>query len=345
MTPVGFGVIGLSARGRALVHGFAGVRDAEVRWLFDESPAPALRLAPTVPRAGCASRIEDILGDRTLDAVVICTPPATRGELTRRAIEAGKHVLVEPPLAPERQDADDLVALAADRGLELMTAGPLCFHPAVQRLKALIAERRLGELYYLYASRLDLTPARQDESVRWTAGAEALSLLLWTVDDEPVDVVARGGPCASAEAADVAFCHLRFASGLEAELRISSLEPRRTLQLTAVGSTGMAVFDELEGEHPLTIHHTIAHPDGCSSAGDTYAPRLPAAEPAQALCEAFLAAVASPGARANVGDGSLLVAILEALQRSLERGGSREIVGTTWRESAPGVIRLPLRSV
>jgi UDP-2-acetamido-3-amino-2,3-dideoxy-glucuronate N-acetyltransferase len=338
----GVGVVGLGTRGPALVGAFERVAAAEVRWIYDESPGRVRRIAPSVPHARCAARVEELLRDETLDAIAIATPAATRGELARRALEAGKHVLVEAPVTLESADADDLVQLAGRVNRRLVVAGPLCFHPGAVRLKELIASRRLGDMYYLYGSRLDLRQSNDDESVLWGPGAEALSLLLWLVPEEARDVVARGGPCASAEAADVAFCHVRFMSGLEAELRISTLEPRRTLQLTAVGSRGMAVFDELDAERALTVHETDWDEDGTASPGDSLMPRLPAPDPVLALCEHFVETLASPG-RHDGDAAAALVAVLDALQRSLERGGSRERVAALPAPAA-GVIRLPVRS-
>jgi predicted dehydrogenase len=336
-TPVSLGVVGLGTRGRALVRAFDEIGSAEIRWLFDQKPAAATRAWPRASFAQPANRLDDLLDDETLDAVVIATPPPTRGELARRALDAGKHVLVEPPLALEAQEADDLVRRAETGNRRLVAGHPLHFHPAALKLKELVAAGRLGEVYYLYGGRQGLG----GEPVLWGAGAEAVSSLLWLVGDEPVEALARGGPCAS-DGADVAFCYLRFATGIEAELRLSSVEPAAVQRLTVVGSRGMATFDAL-AEHALTVHETAEDVGGAPRRGDIVSPRLPATDPERAHCEYFLGSVAASGATGAGRTGAAVVAVLEALQRSLERGGTREVIGPPG-EPIAGVIRLPIRS-
>jgi predicted dehydrogenase len=342
-TPTSLGVVGLGAWGTALVRTLDELPSAQIRWLLDQSPAAAMRVWRRVPYARVAARFEDLLEDETLDAVIVATPPAARAEHVRRALDAGKHVLVEPPIALEAGDADDLVRRAETGKRRLVAGHALRFHPGAHRLRELVTGGRLGEIFYVYGSHQGL--GRAGDSVLWGAGAQAVSGLLWLVGDEPVEVIARGGPCAGADGADVAFCHLRFATGIEGELRLSAVEPARTQRLTAVGSRGMAVFDELDAEHPLTLHETAEDAGGAPSRGDAWAPRLPRTDPVRAYCAHFLAAASAPGSVSGGGrDGAAVVAVLEALQRSLERGGTREAIGPVG-EPIAGVIRLPIRSV
>jgi predicted dehydrogenase len=329
-TPVSLGVVGLGERGATLVQAFDQLAAAELRWLYDQSPDATMRAWRRVSYARVAGGFEDMLSDETLDAVAIATPPPARAGLARRALEAGKHVLVEPPLALEADEADDLVAMAESGNRRLVATHATQFHPAACRLRELLAGGDLGQVHYLYGSGRRLPPAA-DGSVIWSAGAEAVSTLLWALGDEPVEAFARGGPCSGAEGADVAFCHLRFATGIEAELRLSTVEPQAARRLTAVGSRATACFDALDPARPLTVHEVD---------GDVVSPRLPAADPERDRCEAFLAAVFAPG---TARTGAAVVAALEALQRSLERGGTREAIGTPGAPIA-GVIRLPIRS-
>jgi predicted dehydrogenase len=348
---VSIGVVGGDAAGRTLARTFEGLQSAELTWICGDGRGAPPPLAWSPQSARSTARFDDLLEDEGLDAVVIATAPAPREHLVRRALDAGKHVLVEPPLAFGGETAEQLVGLAQSGNRRLMTSSVLCFHPALRRLKELIATGRLGELYYLHASWLDLSPRPGDESVVWSGGAEIAATVLWILGDEPVDVVARGGPCTSRDAADAAFCHLRFATGLEVELRLSRIEPRPARVVAAVGSRGMAVFDELERERPLTVHETAEDADGAVCRGDVVSPRLPGADPVRGQCEHFVSAVSSAGPAVQPGDvfgdgrgGAGAVAVLEALQRSLERGGSREAIGATAAADPPVVVRLPLRS-
>jgi predicted dehydrogenase len=323
-TPVSLGVVGLGTRGTALARAFDRLASAEVRY-------------------ACApGRFDQLLADETLDAVVVASPAPMRGEHARRALEAGKHVLVEPPLALEAQEADELVRLAEHGRRALVTSHATHFHPAARRLTELVAGGRVGEVHYLYGCRQGLGRCG-DETVLWGTGAAAVSTLLWVVGDKAVEALARGGPCSGGEGADVAFCHLRFATGIEAELRLSCVEPAPAQRLTVVGSHGMACFDALDAGRPLTVYETVADAGGAPCCGDVVSPRLPVADPLLAHCEHFLAAVSTPGATGTGRGGAAVVAVLEALQRSLERGGTREAIGAP-DEPIAGVIRLPIRS-
>jgi predicted dehydrogenase len=344
-TPVSLGVVGLGSRGSDLVRAFDQLASAEVRWLFDQSPVAVMRAWRRVSYTRVAGRLEDLLEDETLDAVVIATPPPTRCELAARALAAGKHVLIEPPVALEAEEAEDLACRAESADRRLVTGHALHFHPAAQRLKQLLAEGRLGQIHYLYGSHQGLGRSG-GETVLWGAGAEAVSTLLWALDDEPVEALARGGPCSGADGADVAFCHLRFATGIEAELRLSCVEPAPARQLTAVGSRGMARFDALDAARPLTVHETGTDADGAACPGDVVSPWLAAADPVRDHCEHFLAAVSAPSTatgKPGPTHPAAVVAVLEALQRSLERSGTREAIGAPGAPIA-GVIRLPIRS-
>jgi predicted dehydrogenase len=189
-TPLSLGVVGLGGRGATLVRAFDELASAEVRWLYDHSPAAVMRTWRRVSYARVAGGFEDMLEDETLDAVVIATPPPTRAALARRALAAGKHVLVEPPLALEAPEAEDLVCLAESGDRRLVASHATQFHPAARRLAALIAGGGLGQVHYLYGSHEGF--GRGEETVLWGPGAEAVSTLLWVLGDEPVEALARG---------------------------------------------------------------------------------------------------------------------------------------------------------
>jgi predicted dehydrogenase len=338
-TPVSVGVVGTGRWGPTLLRAFDQIAAAELRWIFDHSAAAALRAWRRVPSARVATRLTDMLEDEALDAVVVATPPAARAELVRRALAAGKHVLVEPPFAFESGEAEALVLAAEHAGRRLVTSHTSQFHPGARRLRELVAAGALGRLHYAYGSRRWLGEPADGDGLLWGRGAEAVTSMLWLVGEEPVEAFAHGG--ARGSAGEVAFCHLRFAAGVEAEIRLSSMEPRREQSLVAVGSRAMGVFDELDGEHPLTIHERAYDAEGVAEPGDVVAPRLPDGDPVVGYCEHFVTTISSGGDGRRRG-GAAVVAVLEALQRSLERGGTREAIGP----SGPiaGVIRLPTRS-
>ncbi len=358
-TPVSVAVVGLESSGPQLALAFDELAAAELRWIHDPSPGTALGVQRRLPGARLAREFDELLHDEELDAVAIATPAASHCDLVRRALNAGKHVLVEPPLALYGAEAEELVALAERTQRRLMTGHPLLFHPAARELKAMIDAGRLGDLYYLYGSRQCLAPAQPERSVVWGPGTRLVSMLLWLVGDEPIEATARGGSYRDERSADVAFCHLRFATGIECELQLSSLEPRETRRLTAVGSAGMGVFDELHRERMLTFYDRrpvdlsgARRDDQEAWVSATVSPARCGEDPLRAQCEHFATAVRSPGeSRACGREAAAVVAVLEALERSLARGGRPESVGATLpaatAETPPGVasvIQLPIRS-
>ena len=277
---------------------------------------------------------EDLLTDEGLDAVVVATPPSTHADLARQAVAAAKHVFVETPLALTGEDADELVRWADRSGRLLMVGHVLLFHPAVKRLKDLIDRGELGDLYCVSAERLGPPPARPEGNVLWDLGPRDLSAILYLLGDQPIEVSAGGDAYLQPGRADIVSASLAFATGIRADLRLSWLEPVRTRRLTVVGSRRTAVIDERDRERPLSVYDRDPR-------GELVSPRLETVEPLRAECERFVAAIRSSKELVAGGrEGAAVVNVLEALQRSLDRG-ERQPVGAT--ELAPGVIRLPAR--
>ena len=335
-TPVSVGIVGLGAWGPRLVRVFGELAAADVRWVCDLSLAAASRVAQTTRRARPCTDVEVLLADETLDAVVLATPPSTHYALARRAVEAGKHVFVEAPLALEGEQADELVRLAEWRGRRLVTGHVLLFHPAVAALEASLAKGELGDVYYLWSQRLGPARSRRDGSVLWDFAAHDVSLASHLLGDEPVEVAAHGDAFAQPGVTDAVTATLTFATGIKAHLHLSRLEATPTRRFAVVGSRRTAVFDDVEVERKLTLYDR-------DPGGAVVSPRLAAEEPLRRECEAFLQAVRAPGA-ADPGarEAAAVVSALEALQRSLDRDGAAQQVGDS--TLAPGVVRLPVRT-
>jgi predicted dehydrogenase len=335
-TPVSVGVVGLGAWGWNLVRVFEELPGADLRWICDRSLAAARKSKARVRVARATARVDDLLADEALDAVVLATPPSTHYDLARRAVEAGKHVLVESPLALGGEDADDLVRRAEASGRHVMAGHVLLFHPAVRRLKEIVAQGRLGEVYYLTSQRLGPPRSRREEDALWELGPHDVSVVLDLLGDEPVEVSAQGDAYGQPGALDVVLASLTFATGIRAHIHLSWLEAQRTRRLTVVGSERTAILDDAEPERKLTLWQR-------DPLGDVVSPRLAPEEPLHAECEHFLAAVRSRAEPvAGVREAAAVVNVLEALQRSLERDGASQVVRGA--QSAPDVIPFPARS-
>jgi predicted dehydrogenase len=334
---VSLGVIGLGSRGEALARALHDLPGADLRWLCDLDPRIRLAARRRFAPVEFTSEVDDLLGDATLDAVVIATPASSHAALVQHALEAGKHVLVEPPLALTAAEADRLLAETERRDRCLMVGHSILFQPAVRKVKELIDLGRLGDVYYLYANHQTLGRVRRDENVLWNLGPQEISALLYLLEDEPLEVSAQGAAYLQRGLEDVVYCHLRFRGGISAHLHLSWLDPHTTRQLAVVGSKRMAVVDDVASDRKLTIFGGTAQAPREGGAGevrvrpgDVISPRIGCEPPLELECEHFLVSIRSQHhALANPGRAASVVRILESLQRSLTRGGLPEPVGNT----------------
>ena len=331
--PVSVGVVGLGYWGPNLARAFDGLPQAELAWLCDARPETRLALKPRFPNARMTSEYADLLDDDSLDAVVIATPSPTHHELALQALEADKHVFVEKPLALSYAHALELVRVAEQRQRCLMVGHVMLFHPAVRKLKELLDRGELGDIFYLYSNRQNLGKVRQDENALWSLGAHDIAVLLYLLEDQPVEVSARGESYVQPGIPDVVFCYLKFATGISAHLHLSWLDPHKLRRLTVVGSERMAVVDDMEPERKLTLYEKSATPRPTGDFGeyvqvrfgDIICPRLPNDEPLRVECEYFVSAVRSGAfTSTRARESASVVEILEALQRSLDGEGSAE---------------------
>ena len=317
-------VAGLGPWGANLARNFNEL--ARLAWVCDPSPERLEAAAARYPATRATSSFDELLADDAVEAVVVATPVPTHAELARRALAAGKHVFVEKPMALGADDAEALVALAEERGLALLPGHLLLYHPGVLKLKELVDAGELGQVLYVYGNRQNLGTIRQDENALWSLGVHDLSVILFLLDEEPSEVLARGESFLKPGVEDVVFCHLRFPSGKAAHMHLSWLDPHKMRRMTVVGTEKMAVFDDMELDRKVTVYDSAAEPslrsygEWSTRTGDVYSPRVPNAEPLRLECEHFLGLVRGESdglaaARAGLG----VVRALEQLQASLER--------------------------
>jgi predicted dehydrogenase len=316
------GLVGLGYWGPNLARNFGEL--AELRWLCDLDPELQEGFAARYPNARVTGDFDELLNDPELEAVVIATPAPTHYELAKRALEAGKHVLVEKPPALNAADAEDLVATAEATGLVLMPGHLLLYHPAVRTLKKLIDAGELGEVFCVYSNRQNLGKIRTDENALWSLGVHDLSVILHLLEEEPTEAWAHGNAFLTPGVEDVVFCYLRFASGKIAHMHLSWLDPHQMRKLTVVGNEKMVVFDDMELERKVTIYEkgpwqpTHTYGEWQTRTGAISSPKIPSDEPLRLECRHFLDLVAGEGDPLRAAqDGLAVVRVLEQLQASL----------------------------
>ncbi len=316
------GVAGLGYWGPNLARNFDEL--AELAWLCDLSPEHLATYSRRYPEAQATGDFDEMLSDEGLDAVVIATPVPTHYDLARRALEAGKHALVEKPPAVSASEMDELVALALDRDRVLMPGHLLLYHPAVQKLKHLIDSGELGDVLCLYGNRQNLGIVRTSENALLSLGVHDLSVILYLLDEEPDEAVAHGRDFLTDGVEDVVFCYLRFPSGKIAHMHLSWLDPHKMRKMTVVGREKMAVFDDMELERKVTVYEkgpwkrAETYGEWQTRSGDIYIPKIATDEPLKLECRHFLALVGGQGDRRKVArDGAMVVRTLERLTASL----------------------------
>jgi predicted dehydrogenase len=321
VTPLRVGQAGLGYWGRNLARNFDDLSD--LRWLCDAKEERRAEFAERYPAARVTGEFDDLLAADDVDAVVIATPVPTHYPLARAALDAGKHVFVEKPPAMRAAEMEELIGLAEARGRVLMPGHLLLYHPAVQKLKELVDDGELGEVLVVYGNRQNLGVIRKDENALWSLGVHDLSVILYLIGEEIVEAAAHGDAFLNDGVEDVVFCYLRFASGKIAHMHLSWLDPHKMRRLTVVGRDKMAVFDDMELEHKITVYDKAPEqPSGTygewrTRTGDTFSPKLSNVEPLKLECRHFVQLVQEGWDGREMRDGLEVVRALELLTESL----------------------------
>jgi len=319
------GQAGLGEWGKNLARNFADL--ADLVWLSDPADGKAEEFRSRYPQARWAESFEEMLEDATLDAVVVATPVPTHYELAKLALVAGKHVFVEKPPAMKSAEIDELVSIAEERDLVLMPGHLLLYHPGVLKLKELVDSGELGEVLMVYGNRQNLGVIRKHENALWSLGVHDLSVILYLLDEDPVEAVALGQSLLKTGVEDVVFCYLRFPSGKIAHMHLSWLDPHKMRKMTVVGTEKMAVFDDMELDRKVTVYEKSpwrpvdTYGEWQTRTGDIHIPKIPTDEPLKLECRAFLSLVEGEGDRRQVArDGARVVRALDMLTTSLDDG-------------------------
>jgi UDP-2-acetamido-3-amino-2,3-dideoxy-glucuronate N-acetyltransferase len=266
-----------------------------------------------------------VLSDASIAAVALATPAVTHYELAKAALEAGKDVFVEKPLAIDVGQGQELVELAKQRQRILMVGHILRYHPAIVKLQELVRSGALGKIQCLYSNRLNIGKIRTEENILWSFAPHDISVMLSLLNESPNHVSSRGGAYLSRNVFDVTLSQFEFASGVHAHIFVSWLHPFKEQRLVVIGSEKMAVFDDT-AEHKLVLYpHKVEWRDripiAVKAKGEHVA--LENREPLKAECQHFLDSVASRTAPLTDGEEGLRVlGVLDACQRSLMKGGA-----------------------
>ncbi len=226
--------------------------------VMETAAGVASQLKEEYPDLEFVGKLDDLLGRKEIKGVVIAAPAELHYELTKKALLAGKDVLVEKPLALNVSEGEELVALAADHNRILMVGHILQYHSAVIKLKELIDNGELGRIRYIYSNRLNIGKLRTEENVLWSFAPHDISLIIMLMDGEgPVKVQAHGGSYLSSGIYDTTLTTLEFKNGVKGHVFVSWLHPFKEQKLVVVGSEKMVVFDDISKEKLFIYPHKI----------------------------------------------------------------------------------------
>jgi predicted dehydrogenase len=328
----GIGVVGYGYWGPNLVRNFASSEVARVVGVSDLDPSKLALCKRHHPGVATTPDFRDLLEDSRIDAVAIATPVHSHYELALAALKAGKHVLVEKPLAQTVEQVLRLIDEAERRNLTLMVDHTFLYTPAVQKIRQLIAEEALGDIYYYNSVRASLGLFQHDVNVIWDLAVHDLSIIQYILDEEPVAVSATGTCHVAGTPENMAHIALFFQSSCVAHISVNWLSPVKVRQTFVGGSRKMIVYDDVEPTEKIKVYDKGITVNGLGEnahqlrigyrAGDMWAPHLPTKEALQTEVEHFVDCLRSgktPVSSARTG--LRVVEILEAASRSIAAQG------------------------
>ena len=337
-TPIGIAVVGAGYWGPNLVRNAQATPGLQLQYLCDLDEARARQVLGGYSTVEVSTRLDDVLADPRVDAVAIATPAGTHSRIALAALAAGKHVLVEKPLAASYEEGAAVVQAAEDAGLVLMLDHTYVYTPAVQRLRELLHDGELGTLQYLDSVRINLGLVQSDVDVIWDLAPHDLSVLDAVLPDGvvPVSVAARGSDPLGCGQVCVAHLAIELSNAALAHVHVNWLSPTKIRTTIIGGSQRTVVWDDLNPSQRLAVYdRSIETRDPATLGvelrnqtrvsyriGDMVAPALPEREALRSMMAEFAAAISEGRPALTDGRSGLRVlAMLEAASRSLREGG------------------------
>jgi len=338
MPPIGIAVIGCGYWGPNLIRNFAEEPRAQVGWVCDLDANKLEGVRRRYPSIRTTTRYEEVLADSEVQALVIATPVQTHHALARAALRAGKHVLIEKPLADEAALAEDLVTQAQRYERLLLVDHTFVYTGAVRYLKKMYDEGLLGNLWYIDSVRINLGLFQHDVNVVWDLAPHDLSIVTHLIGTDPLTVQATGACHTGNHVEDVAYLTLDFGHNLIAHFHINWLSPVKVRQMIFGGRDRMVIFNDLEPSEKLRIYDRgievkANNREGIYNllvnyrSGDMWAPALDGTEALKVEVGHFLDCIEHGEKPITDGAAGLrVVKILEAAQMSIKAGGKRVAV-------------------
>lgn len=325
-------IIGYGYWGPNLVRNFYETQGITVKYLVDQKEELLAKAQARYPTIRCIKNIEDALKDSDVDAVVIATPTRSHFDLAMRALEAGKHVLIEKPMTETVEQAKTLIAEATKRGLTLMVDHTFIYSPAVRRVREMINSGILGDILYYDSTRINLGLFQQDVNVLWDLAVHDVSILSYWLKEKAVSVSATGLSHVDGKPENTAYMTLQYGSKFIAHINVNWLSPVKLRRTILGGSKKMIVYDDLEPTEKIKIYDrgitvqedsdTIQKMRVGYRMGDMLCPQIENGEALSNVAKHFMSCILNktqPDTSGNLG--LEVITLLEAASRSMSQGG------------------------
>ena len=325
------GVIGYGYWGPNVVRNFRGLEKVRVVSLSDINAEALKRAMRVYPDLKTTTDYHDLTASAELDAVAIATPVFTHFELAKSALENGKHVFVEKPFTSTVRQAEELIELAEKKNLKIMVDHTFLFTGAVKKIKELIDDNLLGELFYYDSTRVNLGLFQHDINVIWDLAPHDFSIMDYVIKEMPAAIAANGADHFGRGLEDIAYVTVYFNNNMIAHFNVNWLSPVKIRSTLIGGEKKMLVWNDLEPDEKIKIYDKgvkIANREGVYNllvnyrSGDMMAPRLDRTEALTFETEYFVDCVLNNKTPINDGHAGLrVVKMLEASDKSLREKG------------------------
>src|SRR3954447_24608509 len=343
---LGIAVIGYGYWGPNLVRNFADLDEARIVSVCDLDPEKLALVQRRHPSVEVTTEFRDLLTDSRVDAVVVATPVHTHYELALEALKAGKHVLVEKPLAQTSAQSRHLIEEAASRNLVLMVDHTFLYTPAIRKIRDLISTEALGEIYYYNSIRASLGLFQNDINVIWDLAVHDISIIQYIFSELPVAVSATAASHVPGSPENMAHITLFFRSSCIAQISVSWLSPVKLRQTLIGGSRRMILYDDVEPTEKVKLYDKGITVDGSAEtaqqlrigyrAGDMWVPHLSTKEALRTETEHFIECLRHGTTPISSGlSGLRVVEILEATSQSIAARGSPIRLDESFRDCLP----------
>ncbi|MFO1487514.1 MAG: Gfo/Idh/MocA family oxidoreductase [Verrucomicrobiota bacterium] len=333
------GVVGCGYWGPNLIRNFRALPDCSLKVMCDVNQDRLKHLRTLYPEVEGSTDFNHMINSAGLDAVVIATAVRFHYPMAKAALLAGKHTFIEKPMAASAKECEELVEIAQQKGLVLMIGHTFLYSPAVRKIKELVEWGDLGEIRYICARRLNLGLYQKDINVAWDLAPHDISIILHIMEENPLSVNCRGSAHVTPGIEDVTSMWLNFSNDRTAMIHSSWLDPRKTREMTIVGSKRMIVYDDIAAIEKIKIYDArVERPPHYDTFGDfhysyhygdMHVPYIRQEEPLRSECQHFLDCVKEGISPLTDGRRGLeLVKILEASSQSLKQGGAPIILQT-----------------